>query len=114
MVISAPNDRGFLLSLLVLDRISSSFQAFTGALFSAYVNKTSQAREMTTNLRYSLTRIRLPRLQISSTGCNRCAKPRPEFRNFIPIQFWKFAPYHGAIMPGARKWHMSVAYDLTI
>jgi len=96
--------------------ISSSFQAFQSARYSAYVNKDIIGEGNDgTNLAYIYDPNNPATPANISTGMQTLLqKTSPEFKKFIQSNYGKFAPYNGAIMPWRAQWNMSVAYDLRI
>lgn len=96
--------------------ISSSFQAFQSARYSAYVNKDIIGEGNDgTNLAFIFDpNDPATPANISAGMQTLLQKTSPEFRKFLQSNYGKFAPYNGGIMPWRAQWNMSVAYDLKI
>ena len=96
--------------------ISSSFQAYQNARYSAYVNKDIIGE---TNDGTDLAYIYDPNNPATPdnirTGMNTLLqKTSPQFRKFLTDNFGKFAPYNGGIMPWRTQWNLSASYDLKL
>ncbi len=96
--------------------ISSSFQAYQNARYSAYINKDVIGEGNDgTNLAYVFDPNDPNTPQNIRTGMQTLlSKTSPEFRKFLEKNFGKFAPYNGAIMPWRTQWNMSIAKDFKI
>jgi hypothetical protein len=96
--------------------ISSSFQAYQNARYSAYVNKDVIGEGNDgTNLAYIFDPNDPNTPDNIRTGMQTLLqKTSPEFRKFLEKNFGKFAPYNGAIMPWRTQWNMSIAKDFKI
>ena len=96
--------------------ISSSFQAYQNARYSAYVNKDiiGEGNDGTDlAFIYDPNNPSTP-ADIKTGMQNLLQKTSPEFRKFLEKNFGKFAPYNGGIMPWRTQWNMSVAYDIKL
>lgn len=96
--------------------ISSSFQAYQNARYSAYVNRDIIGEGNDgTDLAYIYDPAK------SSTPANIAtdmqtllSKTSPQYREFLLKNMGKFASYNGGLMPWRAQWNMSVSYDLKI
>ncbi|MDN3656186.1 carboxypeptidase regulatory-like domain-containing protein [Ferruginibacter paludis] len=96
--------------------ISSSFQAYQNARYSAYVNKDVIGEGNDgTNLAfiYDPNSASTPS-DIASGMNNLLAKTSPEYKKFLLKNMGKFAPYNGGLMPWRTQWNLSVAYDIKL
>jgi hypothetical protein len=96
--------------------ISSSFQAYQNARYSAYVNKDIIGE---TNDGTDLAYIFDPNDPNTPAGIQTgmktlLAKTSPQFRKFLQKNYGKFAPYNGGIMPWRTQWNLSAAYDFKL
>jgi hypothetical protein len=96
--------------------ISSSFQAYQNARYSAYIDKDVIGEG---NDGQDLAYIYDPNNPSTpasiATGMNTLLQnTSPEYRKFLQSNFGKFAPYLGGIMPWRTQWNMSVAYELKL
>jgi Carboxypeptidase regulatory-like domain len=96
--------------------ISSSFQAFQNARYSAYVNKDviGEGNDGT-----DLAYIYDPNNPATPAGLvagmnTLLQKTSPQYRKFLTQNFGKFAPYNGGLMPWRTQWNLSAAYDLKL
>lgn len=96
--------------------VSSSFQAYQNARYSAYVNRDiiGEGNDGT-----DLAFIYDP--NAASTPANISAgmktlleKTSPEFREYLQKNFGKFASYNGALMPWRTQWNMSIAKEFKL
>jgi hypothetical protein len=94
--------------------ISSSFQAYQSARFSAYVDKDviGEANDGT-DLAYIFDPNNPSTPANIRTGMQTLlTNTSPEFRKFLQANYGKFAPYLGGLMPWRTQWNMSIAYEL--
>ena len=96
--------------------ISSSFQAYQNARYSAYVNKDIIGETNDgTDLAYIFDPNKASTPDNIRTGMNTLLqKTSPQFRKFLTDNFGKFAPYNGGIMPWRTQWNLSASYDLKL
>jgi Carboxypeptidase regulatory-like domain len=96
--------------------ISSSFQAYQNARYSAYVNKDIIGETNDgTDLAYIFDPNKAGTPDNIRTGMNTLLqKTSPQFRKFLTDNFGKFAPYNGGIMPWRTQWNLSASYDLKL
>ncbi|BAV05885.1 TonB-dependent receptor [Filimonas lacunae] len=96
--------------------ISSSFQAYQNARFTAYVNKDVIGESNDgTNLAYVFDpndaktpdNIRTGMLKLLETTS-------PEYRKYLQDNMGKFASYNGGLMPWRTQWNMSIAKEFKI
>jgi len=96
--------------------ISSSFQAYQNARYSAYVNKDviGEANDGT-DLAYIYDPADPATPANIKTGMQTLlGKTSPQYRKFLMDNFGKFAPYNGGLMPWRTQWNLSAAYDLKL
>ena len=96
--------------------ISSSFQAYQNARYSAYIDKDVIGEA---NDGQDLAYIYDPNnpntpADIAAGMNTLLQKTSPEYRKFLQSNYGKFAPYLGGLMPWRTQWNMSVAYELKI
>jgi len=96
--------------------ISSSFQAYENAHYSAYVNKDIIGE---TNDGTNLAYIYDPNSAATPAGIQTgmktlLTKTSPQFRKFLTSHYGQFAPYNGGLMPWRTQWNLSAAYDLKL
>ena len=96
--------------------ISSSFQAYQNARYSAYINKDVMGEGNDgTNLAYIYDPSNAATPANISTGMQTLLqKTSPEFKSFLQSNYGKFAPYNGGLMPWRTQWNTSVAYDIKL
>lgn len=96
--------------------ISSSFQAYQNAHYSAYINKDVIGEGNDgTNLAYVYDPNNPATPSDISAGMQTLLqKTSPEFRKFLQDNFGKFAPYNGGFMPWRTQWNLSAAYELRL
>lgn len=96
--------------------ISSSFQAYQNARFSAYVNRDIIGESNDgTNLAYIYDPNDAKTPENIRTGMQTLlGKTSPEFRKYLQDNFGKFAPYNGGLMPWRTQWNMSIAKEFKI
>lgn len=96
--------------------VSSSFQAYQNARYSAYVNKDVIGESNDgTDLAYIYNPNDANTPANIKTGMNTLLqKTSPQFRKFLEQNMGKFAAYNGGIMPWRTQWNMSVAKDFKV
>ena len=96
--------------------ISSSFQAYQNARFSAYVNRDIIGEGNDgTNLAYIYDPGKgTTPPSIAADMQTLLSKTSPEYRKFLEKNMGKFAPYNGGLMPWRTQWNVSISYDLKI
>lgn len=96
--------------------VSSSFQAYQSAHFSAYLNKDIIGEGNDgTNLAYVYDPNSASTPDAIRTDMQTLLqKTSPQFKKFLQANYGKFAPYNGGLMPWRTQWNMSVAYELKI
>lgn len=96
--------------------ISSSFQAYQNARYSAYIDKDVIGEGNDgTDLAYIYDPNNPNTPANIVTGMNTLLQnTSPEYRKFLQSNFGKFAPYLGGLMPWRTQWNMSVAYELKV
>lgn len=96
--------------------ISSSFQAYQNARFSAYVNKDVIGEANNgTNLAYIYDPTSASTPANIVTGMNTLLQTTsPEFKSYLQKNMGKFATYNGGLMPWRTQLNMSIAYDIKL
>jgi hypothetical protein len=96
--------------------VSSSFQAYQNARYSAYVNKDVIGEGNDgTNLAYIYDPNDPKTPQSLRTDMQTLLdKTSPEFRKFLEKNFGKFAPYNGGVQPWRTQWNLSITKDFKI
>jgi hypothetical protein len=96
--------------------ISSSFQAYQNARYSAYINKDVIGEGNDgTDLAYVYDPNNPATPANIKTGMQTLLNnTSPQFRKFLTDNFGKFAPYNGGLMPWRTQWNLSAAYDLKL
>ena len=96
--------------------ISSSFQAYQSAHFSAYVNRDIIGEGNDgTNLAYIYDPSNASTPAGIAAGMQTLLQTTsPEYRKFLQKNMGKFASYNGGLMPWRTQWNLSIAYDLKV
>ncbi|MDO6431480.1 TonB-dependent receptor [Flavitalea sp. BT771] len=96
--------------------ISSSFQAYQNARFSAFVDKDLIGTGVDGQDLAYIYDPKNPNTPASIvSGMNTLLqKTSPEFRKYLESNYGKFAPYNGGIMPWRTQLNTSVAYELKV
>lgn len=96
--------------------ISSSFQAYQNARYSAYVNKDIIGEGNDgTNLAYIFNPNDAKTPENIRTGMlDLLSKTSPQFKKYLEANYGKFAPYNGGLMPWRTQWNMSIAKEFSL
>lgn len=96
--------------------VSSSFQAYQNARYSAYIDKDviGEANDGTDLAYiYDPNNPKTPTNLVADMN-TLLQTTSPEYRKFLQSNFGKFAPYNGGLMPWRTQWNMSFAYELKV
>ncbi len=96
--------------------LSTSFQAYQSARFSAYVNKDVIGESNDgVDLAYIYDPVSASTpAKIRTDMETLLQKTSPEFRKLLTDNMGKFAPYNGGLMPWRTQWNMSLAKEVKL